>query len=90
MKNKNKQEESVMYMPVFMSIGISVGVAIGAAMGNIPICMCIGLSVGLCIGMVLDAQNRKNAQDNENNPSTGTLKPHNEQEHTPTDKDTQN
>ena len=59
-KDKNNQ---IQYMPIGMCLGLSIGMAIGSAMGNISVGMCMGLGIGMCFGSAIDAANR--SQKNE-------------------------
>ena len=61
MKNDNKKEEGMLYLPIFMCIGISIGVALGAALGNIPLYMSLGVSIGVGAGTVIDAMRKKDS-----------------------------
>ena len=66
MKNKPEKEDKTYYLPIGMSIGLSLGMAIGSGFDNIPMGMCIGLAIGVCLGSALDAQNRKEKNNEEN------------------------
>ena len=46
-----------------MCLGMSIGTAIGVSLDNLTIGMCMGMSFGVCIGALMDAKNRK--EDNE-------------------------
>ncbi len=61
MKNDNKKEEGMLYLPIFMCIGISIGVALGAALGNIPLYMSLGVGIGVGSGTVVDAMKKKDS-----------------------------
>ena len=65
LKDKQESENQTHYMPIGMCLGMSVGTALGAALDNMALYMCIGLSIGMCIGVLIDAQNRKASQKDE-------------------------
>ena len=60
---KNKTDNRIPSLPIFMCLGLSVGTAIGSATGNLSLYMSIGLSVGVCVGALLDAKKRKASED---------------------------
>ena len=64
LKEKQESENQTHYMPIGMCLGMSVGVAIGVATDNLGTYMPIGLSIGLAIGAMIDAQKRKDSQEN--------------------------
>ena len=63
MKNNDRDQNTVQYLPIGMCIGIGVGMAIGSALGSIPVGMCIGMSIGLGIGALADASRKKKTDD---------------------------
>ena len=64
LKNKQETERQTPCMPIGMCLGMALGVAIGTATDNLGTYMPIGLSIGLAIGAMIDAQKRKDSQEN--------------------------
>ena len=54
---------ALLFGGLYGGIGGAIGMAIGAASGNITIGMCIGMSMGIAIGSLIDARNRKKAEE---------------------------
>lgn len=57
-KKNHDSERHIRYTPMFLPMGIAMGTAIGVSMDNLALWLCIGVSFALCIGNGLDARNR--------------------------------
>ena len=63
MKDKKPSENQMTYLPIGMCLGISIGTAIGVVTDNLALGMCFGVSSGMCVGSLIDAKNRKKAEE---------------------------
>ena len=56
---ENKEESQVTWLPICMCLGLSIGMGIGSLLfDNMAIGMCMGMSLGVAVGSVIDAKNR--------------------------------
>lgn len=64
--NKNKKENNIQYIPIFMCLGTSVGMGIGLIFNNIGVGMCLGVGLGVAFGALLDLKNKNTDGNNKN------------------------
>ena len=62
---EQKENEKQIYMPIGICLGIAIGTAIGNITDHNAIWMPVGMCLGMCIGGLIDAKNRKDAQNAE-------------------------